>query len=334
MIFNILFIYQRKLDLSKCYKFELANFKDVLKYYCKPIIVEYINLNFCLNLVKQSNKLNLNRFKNLTHLDILSLELDLENLLDIVKKQNLKSISFSLPNDALIKYFDLLQYNFEPFKNIESITIEFNPISSNLLTSIMNCMINVKKLELYQNNASGLLTFNPNMFKHKFEKLTDLVIGTDNIFFDFDINFFSKLDYFNLIIKASNHLMLFNDLNRLNFLKDKTDHCKFRYHITSANESMERISYCDNKVILYNIDNHIQNYFDTKLESNFIKKIINIELNSNKLSCMLTSLPFYVNILKNLVKLDLRSIHIHSNLSICKLLGDNSKSFLLIYLFK
>jgi hypothetical protein len=296
-------------------------------------MVEYLNLSFCSNLVSQSNRLNLNRFNNLTHLDILSLELDLENLLNIVKKLDLKSISFSLPNFALIKYFNLIQYNFEPFKDIENITIEFEPISSNLLTSIMNCMINVKKLELYQSNALGALTFNLSMFKHSFEKLTDLIVGTDNIFFDFNTTLFSKLNCFNLIIRALNHNMLFYDLSRLKFLSTKTKYSKFRYHITVANETMDHMSYCDNKIILYNIDKFMNNFFDTKLETNFIKKLNDIELHSDKLTCMLTTLPFDVNILKNLTKLDLRSIHFHSNISICRLVGENSKSLIVSYIY-
>ncbi len=294
-------------------------------------MVEYLNLSFCLNLVSQSNRLNLNRFKDLTHLDILSLDLDLENLLDIVKKLNLKSISFSLPNFALIKYFDMVQYNFEPFKDIENITIEFDPISSNLLTSIMNCMINVKKLELYQSNALGSLNINFSMFKHSFEKLTDLIIGTDNIFFDFNSSLFSKLNYFNLMIKSLNHNILLNELNQLKCLNNKTKYSKFRYHFTAANETMDRMSYCDDKIILYNVDRFMQNFLDTKLETNFMKKLNDIELNSDKITCMLTSIPFDVNILKNLTKLDLRSIHIHSNISFCRLVGENSKSFIVSY---
>lgn len=317
---------KRELNLSKCHKIELENFKDVLKYYSKPIMVEYLNLNFCSNLVSQSNKLNLNRFKNLTHLDMISLEIDLENLLDIVKKLNLKYISFSLPNFALIKYYDIVQYNFEAFKDIESITIEFSPISSNLLTSIMNCMTNVKRLELYQNNAIGTITFNLSMFKHRFEKLTDLIVGTDNIFFESYLNLFSQLVYFNIIMKASNYNVLFSDLNRLDFLVSKANHAKFCYNMTSANETMEQISYCDNKILLYNIDNYMENFF--KIENNFITKLIEIELHSDKFSCMLTKLPFDVNILKNITRLDLSSIHIHSKLSFCKLIGDNSKSLI------
>ena len=129
------------------------------------ILNQSLNLNFCYNLTWKSVSTLMKKlkFKLLTHLDIISIKIDFNDILKLVNSNKLKEISFSLnESSGADKDKDL-----NGFSQIETIRIDLNVIT-HLLFDLLDSFINVNRLEIFSSKPffRSKLKFNFNKFKN------------------------------------------------------------------------------------------------------------------------------------------------------------------------
>lgn len=280
--------------LSDCYNLKANDFKEYAKFFDDPNQIEILNLNFCYNLTWKSVSTLMKKlkFKLLTHLDIISIKIDFNDILKLVNSNKLKEISFSLnESSGADKDKDL-----NGFSQIETIRIDLNVITQ-LLFDLLDSFINVNRLEIFSSKPffRSRLKFYFNKFKNPFSKLKELVVlPSSSILFDYNEvrQIVQRLKKFSISFNLTdNH---FENIN-LNEIK----------HFGTIINKIEIDNLLEN--VNFDVNNH--------LETLQLKESSNIE-------CILNKIPFKIENLIHLNTLDFRDIHIHSTDSICKLLSN------------
>lgn len=293
--------------MTNNFELKAAEFKKLSKFYKDVNQIEELNLNFCYNLswkslITQMPKLN---FHLLTRLNLLSIKIDLDIITTLVSSnQNLKELSFSL--NEPVQTSDL-----SCFSTLEIIRLELNVQFDKYVIELLDSFTNVNRLEIFSSkkmNRTNVI-FSFRKFKNKFERLTDLlVLKSTNIIFD--INELNQI-----VSRLKNYSITFaSNINNWNKYVNLNEIKNLSLVINKATRPDFNVDYLFEEI---NFDSNNQ------LEELEMNKIYNIE-------CILTVLPFRMENLKNLNRLDLKYMHIHSVDSICELL---SKLFNLKHLF-
>lgn len=317
-------LFSRQCELENCFTLGYDNFKKVLKLYKnKEYFVQKININFCLNLCRNTS---LKRIINETLCKVTSLvqlelfnttasnnQLDFSDLGKLMHScKNLKHLSFNLSQNL-----DTSNHKMVSMDKLEYLRVEFKSSSAQTLLKLLSTHCsNLTHLELYSSyDESGfsLNLTNQNFLQYKLNKLSHLVTGTNNITLSLNQQFFdliNKLSTFSLNVsldKSNNHL--------IDLISDK------KIHTCDLNFGIDLNYLRSNNIVLntnpYVLDNLVNDYFSL----DFADKLNSIKLYIQIWPCILSTFNLNLNTTNYLKKIDFSYIHIHSRDSICKYLS-------------
>lgn len=318
--------------MEKCFRTDHDELKKLFKFTKKKDSnLQYLNLNFCFNLLRHTSFKRLmndlsNKFKNLTEFHVLNSDspntcLDLNDLSKLAQNcSNLKCLSFNIASNLdenLNK--NIKQVDLKNFSNLKSLKIEFKSTSLQaILDLIFIYSFNLTQLELYSadDHANFGLKLTKDTFPYtKLAYLEELCIGTTNITCD-------TSDYLAQLLNKLNHFSLnvSIDLKNVDSLASLIKHEK----IVSVDLNFGiGLNYLRaNEIVLntnpYELDDLVKDYFNL----DFSNKLSSIKLYIIAWPCILKTVNLNQSNCEYLNKLDLSSIHIHSHESTCKYLSD------------
>jgi hypothetical protein len=323
--------------LSFCYRIDADELKCFLrKYYKNKGLVDYFNLNFCLNLARKSNnslkrQIDLSKFSNLNELHAINFAFDLEDLSALTSNSpHLKSLSFALASEKVVDNNSKLKtkpstskLNLDGFKTIDSIRVEFKSRAVGLFLDLLgNYFTNVTSLEFYSipDESKFRLKFNNENFPlGGYTRLEELVLGTSNLSFDLADN---------LLISTACRLKRFH----LNVTIDQKSSAKLSSLVGTAIR-IEKIGLnLDVDLAFIRNSNLVLDKNPYDLDEIVREHMMLLEAHFSKLDQILVSMvvwPSVINNLstlalsscENLSKLEISSIHVHSDESICKIIS-------------
>ena len=315
----------RNLNLSRSYRTNYVEFRDLLKYYKNSTELKAVDLNFCYNLGWTTRLSRMIPYDSLKSLRVLSVKIKLCDLLELVNSLALQELAFTLVDDNSINTKG--KTTFEGLQAIQMITIELKCHMNQIFVNLMNNFVNVQRLELFSSNKFHF-KLNLQQFTHKFIKLEELLThGCVHIGLEAAYSYLTKLKLFSFTINL-NHLNL-DIIENIKSIKNKHLLKHFDYAISHEPENMSPVNG------LIEINNKLSDLCDL----NFLKSLESFKLRKAiNFGCLLTNiaplkLQFDLNC--NLTTLDLKEIHIHSTESICKLIAQlNCKFFHKIEILK
>ena len=315
---------KRKCNLAQCRFLSVNNFRKILKYFHSPAhTLEVLDLNL-LGAYKQQRftlkSLKVASFQALKEFHALSINMAVQDIVDIVTDTNMHTISFTIQQKNREE-----KCNFECFSKIERILVEFktNSVESEVFLALMNSLVNVLSLELYWSSRNGQkYLFDFRKFRNKFTKLRELTLQTSIylMLVSYGLTFVNNLDRFNVNIDLEAES---NDL--LSSLIQKTAAVNMRVKRRFVDGS--------NYVFLNEIDSFL---IEPKIRDAFYEKLHKIEfLKDIGLSGgQLTSTSFSnLSMARHLSVLDIRRVHLHSSESVCQILAtlDCKLNFVLFF---
>ena len=306
----------------------MKNFEKILKYFKTPSTrIESLNLNYFGSYKQQKftiKSLKLLNFKRLNEFHFLSIDFELNDLLKLVKNtsSHIKSISFTITDKHLILSDKLENSNFESFKNLEHICLEFrtNPSDTFYAKLIDNCT-NLNRLELYwsreQHRNKRVFFFERKHFVlNRFEYLKHLILGA-NIRFSLDrenLALLSRLEYFNVNVELNIYENEREILENYDFIVKKAKRISL-VQVGGEDEKKLLVRVRTNYAFMQRLGVfRLAEDEDLCFRENFYEKLCKLEFISSRLHViLLDSLKvFHLSEARNLVELDLSQVHVHS----------------------
>lgn len=273
--------------------------------------------------------INIGEFKSLTEFHAIHHPFKTNDLLNFLANgPSLKCVSFFLDCDVSgPRNVSSTIISADTYKTIQSVKVAFRSASSDdCIRLICQYFFNIHSLELYMISTETFELNGINFPLEKFTNLDELVIGTRNIFINF--NYESMLDrLFVEKVKKFNVNLKINDANSLKVFLNKANPIRINVYtelktsiVNDTNEYNESIDNCFS--FLQNMNLNYVSWKSLVLNANqrqtipIIREIDQIRLMSSY---------FF-----KLEKLDLGSIHIHSTDSICKIISNLIREFFLV----
>ncbi len=304
---NAVYFFSRAFNLSKCINFKSKQFHYLIKYFAKQLDnINVVNLNYCKLIEWNNIKNKLLKFKNLTNLSIIQINLNVDHLYDILNQLNcLRTLEFTQPTNGDGNRLGKLNN----LKNLNYLCIDFIRGGSILQVLVSNCasletliIISVKKITCYQPYKLSLPSSH---------RLKTLIIKNTNVTLKPHGN---GKAYFNSLIERLTSFRINFECSQFN---------ASNLELPLGNSLVKQFRF-----YIYSLNHSVQNYTgDTEtlnVDLNFISKTTQLNLlKINSRSYAISPIVYDLSSLTNchyLSVLDLKSVHIHIRSSLCEIL--------------
>lgn len=265
--------------------------------------LETLNLNFT-HLVNLHQLVDYKRLKSLKVLNIIDSRLDFAELGSIVRElPTLTSISLGLKAEFLKKD---VKYDEELLVSENLVELKLAVYTGSSLTALFKHLEfrNATNLELYYLNDELRVLYMENDLIAWPSSVISILFNNKIYMRRFTPELFEKYENFNLSFGLEdNDLSQLKHVNRVRQVEIRIDLDKVKDPLINSNDKH-----------LFEFDSYLEERFGHLLDS----KLSHMVISSNRFSYCMNQVNTRISECSNLTKLDLKSIHIHSESSICK----------------